>query len=86
MLQVAFYDPRTDKIVSQEPFGSDIQEARLASCGLTALWASGRHRMPSPYWVAWDHDEDIFSVFLLDQNRVPKEKTLNRIKELVDAI
>jgi hypothetical protein len=86
MLQVAFYDPRTDKLVDPDGFGGGMEEAREAALSLTMLWSSGDHCLPAPYWVVWNHAEDVLSVFVLDEKRVLKDRTFDRIQELVNRL
>ena len=83
MLKVAFYDPAADRIVDVEPFPKGIEVARMASFELTMLWSSDDHSLPGPYWVAWDHKKDIFSLFVLDQTLTPDEAICERIRLLV---
>lgn len=85
-MQVAFFDPRTDRLVEIETFPGDVDQVRATSFGMTSMWASGRHHLPSPYWVAWEPGTDYLSIFCLDLDRVTKPRTFDRIKQLVDAL
>lgn len=82
MLQVGFYDKVGDVMVEVERFPKGLDVARTTSLQLTMLWASGKHRLPSPYWVAWDNSKHVLSVFALDGD-VPDEALCERIRELV---
>jgi hypothetical protein len=86
MLNVAFYEPTQDRIVHVEPFRDGMKIAREVSLHLTLLWASGRHSLPSPYWVAWDRKKRIFSLFVLDQTLTPDEELCERIRLMVGEL
>jgi hypothetical protein len=86
MLKVAFYEPTNDRIVEVEPFRDGIHVARAISLHLTMLWASGNHSLPGPYWVAWDRQKKIFSLFVLDQSLMLDEATCEHIRLLVDKL
>lgn len=85
MLKVAFYDPAGDRLVHRERFGRDMATARFTAVMLADSFASGRHRMPSPYWVAWDHKAEELSVFYLGQTGGVDERMCERIRALVKA-
>ena len=85
MLKVAFYDPSSDRLLQREKFGKDLAQARFTAVMLADVFASGRHRMPSPYWVVWDHKSDVLSVFYLAQTGEVDGRTYERIRALVEG-
>ncbi|VVE55599.1 hypothetical protein [Pandoraea fibrosis] len=86
MLKVGFYDAVKGQMVQVEEFKSGIDFARMASLELTKLWQSGRHSLPSMYWVAWDNGKSICSIFVLDGVSFPEEGMCDRIEKLVAAL
>lgn len=84
MQMAAFYDPKKDRLVQVEAVTFGRQQMTLTALQLTALWESGRHRLPSPYWVCWSGGEDRGSIFLLDAHRKFETTVFERIEQLVE--
>jgi len=80
-MKCGFYDLKKRQMVEVEEWPDSLQSARVASAHMTALYLSGRHRMPSPIWCLWD-GEDVNSIFLLDQ-KPRKEEVLNHVLTLL---
>jgi hypothetical protein len=84
-MQAAFYDLKKDRLVQVEAVTFGAQQMAMTALQLTALWESGAHCLPSPYWVCWDKGEDRGSIFLLDAHRQPEASVFERIESLVSA-
>jgi len=72
MMNVAFWTPKAGRVVAHERI--DLSQSDVTVCGLqmAAMWASRRHCMPSPYWIAWENDDsqaDGLRVFFFDGER-----------------
>jgi hypothetical protein len=81
-MKVGFYDLKNHKMVEVEPWENSIHMARFASVGMTEMYLSGRHRMPSPIWCVWDETEHA-SIFFLDDKPIGDEAVLNSILKLM---
>lgn len=80
-MKCGFYDLKKCRMVEVEEWTESLQMARVASVHMTSLFASGRHKLPSPIWCVWDGAE-VNSVFLLDE-KIREEEFLNRVLELL---
>jgi len=80
-MNVGFYDKKRHSMVAVEPWTEDIQTARFASVKLSAIYQSGRHRMPSPVWCVWD--EENASIFFLDDKPIGDPAILDSIMALM---
>lgn len=80
-MKCGFYDLKTCQMVEVEDWPDSLQVARVASTHMTALFQSGRHRMPSPIWCVWD-GADVNSVFLLD-HKPRTEEFLDQVLALL---
>ena len=80
-LKVGFYDLLTGSMVEIEEWEESIEMARLSSVQMSAMYQSGRHRMPSPVWCVWNKEE-FASIFLLDES-VRDEAFLNKVLALL---
>jgi hypothetical protein len=81
-LKVGFYDSKTHRMVSVEPWKQSIHEARFMSFSLTSLYSSGLHSLPSPVWCVWSKTQDA-SIFFLDEKPITDEAVLDSILALM---
>jgi hypothetical protein len=65
-MKVGFYDNEEQRMKEIEPWTQSIDEARFAAAMMTSLYASGRHRLPSPIWCVWGDNKKLNSIFVLD--------------------
>ena len=79
-MKVGFYESKKHRMVEVEPWTEGLELARVASAHMTALFESGRHRLPSPIWCLWD-GADVCSVFLLD-GKSRSEQFLDKVRSL----
>jgi hypothetical protein len=84
-LKVCFYDFKLDKLVAVEDWKDLPDKIAMTSVLLAGHYQSGRHRMPSHIWVAFDL-KDVLRIFHLNENPEVDEKLLNRIKDKVIEI
>ncbi len=80
-LKVGFFDLSKGSMVQVEFWPDSVELARITAGQLTALYQSGRHRLPSPIWCLWNKNE-VASVFLLDE-KPRDEEFLNRVLTLL---
>ena len=73
-MKVGFFVPEKGVMVEVEEAQFAAGWVSIMSTQLSALWKSGKHRLPSPYWCAWEGKE--VSVFSLD-GLLPPEDVLN---------
>jgi hypothetical protein len=66
MINVAFYDEKRRRLVAHERLGFSRQSAAFPATQMGMLWKSGKHSLPSRYWVVWEDIDDL-GVFPLDQ-------------------
>jgi hypothetical protein len=76
-MKVGFFDVKTGVLLAVEDWNDSRSVAQVTAVQMTALFKSGRHRMPSPIWCVWD--EETTSIFPLDGN-IPSENLLNRVE------
>lgn len=83
--KVCFYDKKKDALVEIEDFSGSSDSITYTSLILTSTYQSGKHRMPSSIWLAFN-SEDVLRVFFLEANPQPDNIVLDRINELVQEI
>jgi hypothetical protein len=62
-MKCGFFDVEKGVMVEVEEWESSRELGAVTAASLKALWMSGKHRLPSPYWCLWDDDR--VSVFPL---------------------
>jgi hypothetical protein len=80
-MKVCFYDKKTDSLVAVEDWLDSPDLITITSLYMAKTYQSGRHRMPSNLWVAFDGDKTL-RIFHLDEHPSVDENVLNRIKLL----
>ena len=80
-IKVGFYVERDDRMVEVEDWPDTIEVARATMVKMAAMYQSGRHRMPSPVWCAWNQKE-FASIFFLD-DKVRGEAFCNHVLKLL---
>ena len=76
-MKVGFFVPEKGVMVEVEKVDFSREHGVIAAAQMTALWRTGKHRLPSPYWCMWE-GKDI-SVFPLS-GVAPSEDVLNFAK------
>jgi hypothetical protein len=79
-MKVGFYNDKTHTMVAVEPWDLGWEKARYTGVMLSSMYQSGRHRMPSPWWCAWDDDN--FSIFDLADSQPKESAALDSIEAL----
>lgn len=86
-MKVAFYHRERDYLVEVEAWDGTVLDARLAAVHLKSLYQTGSHRMPSPFWVAWQEpiEGEWAGVYVLDDDLVDMtEAMFDRIMALTE--
>jgi len=78
-MKVGFFDPKKGNMVEVEDAEFSSLFVSTTAMQLTAMWKTGKHKMPSRVWCAWDGQED-FRLFMLDGS-LPTESMANRAFE-----
>lgn len=76
-MKAGFFVPEKNAMVEVESVDFSRSEGAIACAQMRALWATGKHRLPSACWCMWDDDN--FSFFYLDQG-FPPEQVMNAAK------
>ena len=86
-LNVGWYNPKSRKLTHIEPWEDSPESITFTSIMLKSRYESGdgRKSFPSYIWVAFDMAETL-RIFFLNQNPLPKQCDLDRIKALIDDI
>lgn len=79
-ISVGFYDEQAHRMVEVERWDGSWTDARITSVKLTAIYQSGKHRLPSPVWCVWDEEDS--SLFMLDE-KFRDEDYCNKVEELM---
>lgn len=80
-IKVGFYHLVNQCMLEVEEWQGSISMARASSVTMSAMYQTGRHRMPSPVWCVWNQ-KDYASIFLLDQK--PRDEAfLNQVLTLL---
>lgn len=81
-IKVGFYDKKTHSMLEVELWPHDIQAARVASAHMAVMYQTGRHRLPTEIWCAWNQTE-YASIFFLDDKPSSDEAFMNSILALM---
>lgn len=81
-MKVGFYDKKSDSLVAVEDWLDSPSFITATSLQLAMIYQSGRHRMPSNIWVAFD--VGVLRIFHLEENPQVDKNVFNRIKALYD--
>lgn len=74
-MKVGFFDAKKGAMVAVEDWDDTRSAAQVTAVHMTALYKTGRHRMPSAIWCVWD--DETTSIFPLGGG-FPSEDLLNR--------
>ena len=73
-MKAGFFVPEKGVMVEVEKVKFSRDQGIIAAAQMRALWASGKHRMPSSYWCMWEGKD--LSLFPL-AGGLPPEDVLN---------
>lgn len=86
-LNVGWYNPKSRKLTHIEPWEDSPDTISFTAILLKGRYqgSSDKYAFPSYIWVAFDMAETL-RIFFLNQNPLPKQCDLDRIKALIDDI
>lgn len=78
-MKFGFFDVKKGDMVEVEDAEFSSLFVTTTALQLSAMWQSGKHKLPSRIWCAWEGQDD-FRIFMLDRS-LPKQSTADRAFE-----